>query len=324
MMVTILSLGVLLLAVVLLVFSLFPKRVGTEPHCRRCGYNLTPGTSQKCPECGTELDAKNIAIGQPRRRLRWRLGGVLLLLTAGIGLYATFDRSRWMPHAPYAVVSTLAKAHDRYAIYAIMELERRLRNRQLSTEQIASLIEECLKQQVAEPPPIFFRSWRHLLTKLHEGGALNPEQKQQFYSQILHRIELLPRSRLRAGQPIPLEVEHDLRADHPFVGWLNAAKIAGAGPGIDIRYWKDEDYKVHPLGSSHPQFWSGDDRALILFQPVIDVEGTYDLSYDFQLYLLGGGDGRAGMAWPGPRVASPRFNIEVKTLIIPADAVEPV
>ena len=44
-----------LVATIFLTIGLRGRRVGTEPRCRKCGYNLTGTSEGKCPECGTNI-----------------------------------------------------------------------------------------------------------------------------------------------------------------------------------------------------------------------------------------------------------------------------
>ncbi len=54
---------------VLFICGLRGRRVGDEPRCRKCGYNLTGLTSERCPECGTAASGKNVVVGIRRRRV---------------------------------------------------------------------------------------------------------------------------------------------------------------------------------------------------------------------------------------------------------------
>ncbi len=42
-------------------------RAHGEPHCRKCDYQLTGATASNCPECGLELNPKNVVTGRRRR-----------------------------------------------------------------------------------------------------------------------------------------------------------------------------------------------------------------------------------------------------------------
>ncbi len=59
-----LILGVILLALgIILTYRESSRRLGDDPHCRKCGYLLHGLESQRCPECGATLSPEAIARG---------------------------------------------------------------------------------------------------------------------------------------------------------------------------------------------------------------------------------------------------------------------
>ena len=64
----------------LAVLGLRGRRVGDTPHCRKCAYNLTGLTSERCPECGSVLSSGAIVQGVHQRRGLFVVGGVVLFL----------------------------------------------------------------------------------------------------------------------------------------------------------------------------------------------------------------------------------------------------
>ena len=67
-MVTVLPVLIGLLSAALLARGLRGRRVGREPFCPRCGYNLTGKSGGSCSECAEQVSADNIRIGIRRRR----------------------------------------------------------------------------------------------------------------------------------------------------------------------------------------------------------------------------------------------------------------
>ena len=61
----------LFVSAALLFLGLRGRRVGDEPRCRKCRYNLTAAVSAKCPECGIELDRTTVCWGLRRIVAIW-------------------------------------------------------------------------------------------------------------------------------------------------------------------------------------------------------------------------------------------------------------
>lgn len=65
------------------------RRVGSEPTCGQCGYNLTGSESNRCPECGMLFIDAGVIKGRTvgtRRRL-WT--GITLILVPAVLLVGT-------------------------------------------------------------------------------------------------------------------------------------------------------------------------------------------------------------------------------------------
>ena len=83
-------LAALVVAVILLIRMLGrPRRRGNTPHCARCEYNLTGLTSDRCPECGTEMIPANIVYGE-RVRQPW-----LAVTAVGVAVIVMVPIGRW-------------------------------------------------------------------------------------------------------------------------------------------------------------------------------------------------------------------------------------
>src|SRR5580698_4285631 len=80
------NLNIVFLAIVgsLLLYAGRRRRVGDAPHCLNCNYLLHGLSSERCPECGSELSSAVIVHGEPRRRWKSFIAGWLVLLLAGI------------------------------------------------------------------------------------------------------------------------------------------------------------------------------------------------------------------------------------------------
>src|SRR5437764_124792 len=73
----------LLLGLELLRRGRWPRRIGTTPHCRKCGYILTGLEADRCPECGSLVTGHGTVHGERvcRPALAWFGAGL-----ASIGL----------------------------------------------------------------------------------------------------------------------------------------------------------------------------------------------------------------------------------------------
>jgi|GEM_PF-3559366 len=74
--------------VALLAVGLWPRRVGAEPRCGRCGFDLSGielGSDLVCAECGGRLNGpKSIRRGHVSRRWRVAIAGAIALLGPGL------------------------------------------------------------------------------------------------------------------------------------------------------------------------------------------------------------------------------------------------
>jgi hypothetical protein len=135
----------------LLISGLIGQRIGSEPRCGSCGYDLTGrGSAGDCPECGRSL-VGNIALGTRRVR-RWRaaVGGVLVVITLLVigSALSTGGMLRRLPTA------WLVTVHERIAFGAhrsalFNELTVRITAGSLRREQIEGLLARVIERQRA-------------------------------------------------------------------------------------------------------------------------------------------------------------------------------
>ena len=186
----------------LLIVGLWGKRVGTEPRCRKCRYNLTGLTANRCPECGTEIDAEAVRYGLRRRR--WPAlvfgSGLLLLSAAGVGalLYGRAQKIDWYQHYPVRLLLAYAGADDQAALD---ELLTRLEKDQIAAGSIPRLAELALEMHERYPPPPHVRTWHQLSEALYHFDFYTEAQLERFYRNLT-TAHLHVRPRLRAGDPI--------------------------------------------------------------------------------------------------------------------------
>jgi hypothetical protein len=197
---------ILLVGLLLLVRGLLGRRVGNEPRCRRCAYNLTGLEAENCPECGAAAAGRNVVTGRRRRRRPSLVVGTLLLLLSATGLgligYGQAKRVNWYLHYPKFVLLRKARADDRLAIN---ELTRRVRAGLLVRDKIGDIVPLALAKHGA--PARFFnsRSWADLLAAIDRVGGLTTQHKERFYGQfVLVKLEVRPK--VRQGDELPVRV----------------------------------------------------------------------------------------------------------------------
>src|SRR5260221_7235997 len=111
--------------------SVWPKRTGPTPHCRNCDYLLVGGVSDRCPECGTQLDCRSIVHGERHRRPGRALLGAALLFS-GLALIVTFSVGKlanvnWYPYKPFSwLLKDLESPNTAVVDPAWLEVHRRM------------------------------------------------------------------------------------------------------------------------------------------------------------------------------------------------------
>src|SRR5438067_7898567 len=136
----------------LLKIGRWPRRRGSERHCRRCDYNLSGLSSAQCPECGAELLERNVVIGERRRRTGLAWSGVLLLIASLVGSgmvwWGPLRGVDWYRYKPSRwVAADLRSSDEEVAARAWRELERRRDEGPLSDTVEYAAAEAALAEQ---------------------------------------------------------------------------------------------------------------------------------------------------------------------------------
>lgn len=140
---------------ILLFKGLFPKRQGTTPFCRKCGYNLTGidrdgEAGVRCPECGEDVRrSKSVLIGERHRRRGMAFSGAVCAVFGLAPLVlATVAKARsieWYQLKPTRRVMVDLRSFSRTtAERADLELGRRMRQGSLTDGQQFAWIEDVL------------------------------------------------------------------------------------------------------------------------------------------------------------------------------------
>lgn len=199
------------LGLYLIVRGLWPRRRGSTRYCRRCGYNLTGLSSERCPECGRELSGRGIVIGTRQRspvRVLLGVSCLLPLLAVGVGSWRGFD---FIPYLPPRVLLLEVKGNNSgRSLRAWTELQRRDQKGRLSQKHRSDLIDMCLQAQGSTTRgPLDSQMLDHL-SLAYLGQALSPEQEAQFLKQV-PQFTLEVRPKILLGDPVVFQVRPKYR-----------------------------------------------------------------------------------------------------------------
>ena len=204
------------------------RRVGSDPHCRKCGYVLIGIDAERCPECGADLRASRAVELGRRVRRRGLVGAAValglvavLILTAALSpLLRNYDWYRLMPtgwvidrlEVPSAPVSNRAWA----------ELKRRMKADDLAARHRTRLAEKALADQAAGTPGELL-DW---LGRAILDGKIDNVRKDRFFKQsmVLH---LRARPRVVLGDDIPYQITTRSRGPVASEGWWQRVEYLG-------------------------------------------------------------------------------------------------
>jgi hypothetical protein len=296
--------AVLLLAgSIMLALGLRGKRVGDEPRCSKCGYNLFGLTSERCPECGSIASGKNVVVGVRRRR--WRLLGLglfcLLVSVSWLGLvgYGRAKGINWYPYLPTFVVLQQAKA-DSFA--AVTELNRRYTAGQIESDRLLALVPHALDRLAPDGRSPIVWAWWDLLVVMDAKGVLAEAQKEQLYERVFWSgLDFRPR--VRQGEEVVFR-----------------NRGAAFVPGLDVRC-KIVDAEGR-IGEHQLELFSlpGDSAPSIQPFDTSRLEpGAYQVSFHAKRLFLYGGD----ESWDEPSLAR-EVRQEYPLEILPADSPDPL
>lgn len=214
------------------------RRVGTNPHCRRCNYLLHGINSERCPECGAMLSPAAIAYGEQHRRRAPLVLGFTLLALWIVFAWGGLNRLRsidWYHHKPtYFVLKDLSSNQVAVAMRAWTGLTRRETEGSLPTASHEKLESFALDEQgrAASPFSLLDMATINYLGNRLSAGDLTDEQRTKLFEQSI-RMHLRIRSKVIAGDAIPYLAEHDGLAPSNMDDWT---KLAMDGAEIDGKH----------------------------------------------------------------------------------------
>jgi hypothetical protein len=215
-------LALVLTGAVLLVIGLRGRREGRDPHCRRCGYNLTgldrAAPDARCPECGGGLAGpRTVRIGRRARRRRPLAWGAALFLVGAAPLSgsvaALFYRVDLYGLLPVSVMIYDLRDPDSPTFSrALVQLHNRFFRGDLSAEQVSRIAEIALAIQAAPAErPGVSRPLIGLLGAFYTRRLLTPEQTQRMFENAVQFAELRVRPTVISGWEFPVVAASQLR-----------------------------------------------------------------------------------------------------------------
>lgn len=187
------------------------RRRGDIPYCRKCAYNLTGLTSQRCPECGSPIAPDGIAYGSVRRHWVFVAIGALPLVVCtwllGSLAYSHLRMIDLYPHYPFGWL--LADARRGTGL-GFRELDRREKAGELSRSQLDQSVEAALDAQAQRPPPRNVAGWLLALNRWDLDGALTPDQRARFHRQLGGMLTVTVQGplKLRSGDRLSCAIAH--------------------------------------------------------------------------------------------------------------------
>lgn len=161
-----------------------------------------------CPECGGGLKRpKALRIGERKRMpLVVALGVFTLALAAlplGVGVFVAASGQDYSKHLPVNVLLFQSNHAGRETNRLIaIELERRLLAKALDSKQIDLVVERALELQADWSTP-WIEEWGSVYEAAALANGVSAAQSDRWFAHAA-KIQLIPRSKLRAGDPLPV------------------------------------------------------------------------------------------------------------------------
>lgn len=156
------------------------RRVGTEPHCAKCGYPWREEIGDVCPECGSNWSVKGgTKPGRPVRSPLLVSVGVVLLLASFAATLSPVAGNAIGPLMPTGFLVEQAAATGKLSSSALVELQ----TRSLTPEQLRRLDEGLLDARLDDGR--LDRSANAWLEGRVASGLMSPELTGRFYDEMV-------------------------------------------------------------------------------------------------------------------------------------------
>ena len=214
----ILPIALMLLGLGVMKVGFWPRRRGTTPHCRGCGYALVGNQSGTCPECGREFNETTVVRGERHRHKGVGFAGLMMLLLGlaiGGGSWVTdIDWYRYLPES--LIVKDAGSSNPIIAKRAWEELVRRRTIAPLAESTESKLTDLALKEQAAASPGPMLQPMLEFLAARYLDKKMTDQQIDQFFLNCVNP-SLHTRDQVAAGDAIPIQVTYLGRG--PNNGW---------------------------------------------------------------------------------------------------------
>ncbi len=182
----------------LAILGLRGKRVGTQPFCARCGFDLSgtigataaAGTAMPCPECGKDTAARGaVRLGTRRRRIWLACLGLIFALGGSSGsgwmAFSAAKGANWKEAKPTWVLVAQADGILSRADQAVLdELLAREKAGRLSDGDLRTLVPRAIAAQ-ADMSRVWDSRWGDLVARAHQRGVATEAQCQKFMEQVV-------------------------------------------------------------------------------------------------------------------------------------------
>ena len=190
-----LAAGILLLA-----SGLRGRRADDHPVCRHCGRDLTGVESARCPECGRPADHPRIG---NRRRLPTLAAAGALLAVAGLAPLVLLAAAAFSDVGNQPLWMLLWRDDA----VAVLEVDRRARDGELTKERQAKLVarflddQDDLSREWVPEKGTFLLRYTHRFMNGRGRAAMSAQQEQRYVEQAV-RPFFRVRPVVRSGQPL--------------------------------------------------------------------------------------------------------------------------
>jgi len=187
-------------------------RVGSEPRCRRCDFDLT-GLAERgtgvCPECGTDLAAPRATVNGRRRRRKAAIAiGVVLLVVAAIGAAGPARRANVVPFMPSRVLALYTSWTGDLGV--LDELRTRLDGGTLGVGSVDAVVGAALAVQANRNAPWDTR-WGGFVESASLRKQLKAADERRYLDQMFTVTGAKTRFTTAPGWRVPVQVEFDVR-----------------------------------------------------------------------------------------------------------------